>query len=206
MTDPIPLRIFWHTTKRSKIWRSHYKKIEKQANVKNRKGLLSNLSLLRKLVSFSSTRHVSVLKRFTLVFTVGVYGSWESRRCFSFPPAPFWRSIRFLRIQGEWWHWEQLLPGPPTAQELMCCCPQSEAGESTLPSCQKTRMFSHCSVFSKGSLAGKYRTWSCCASESWILAHPNYFYTNILKIKRKELREKQSFDSFAVGFLGHSLI
>lgn len=48
---------------------------EKQANVKNRNGLLSNLCLLNKLIVFSSISHVSALKRFALVFMVGIYES-----------------------------------------------------------------------------------------------------------------------------------
>lgn len=73
------------------------------------------------------------------VFMVGVYESWESRLCFSFPPVPVWCSIRFLRIWGERRLREQLLPGPPPAQELLlvCRCPQPEGEESVLPSCQK---------------------------------------------------------------------
>lgn len=56
------------------------------------------------------------------VFMVGVYESCESSLCFSFAPVPFWRSIRFLRIWGERWLREQLLPGPPPAQELLLGC------------------------------------------------------------------------------------
>jgi len=48
-------------------------------------------------------------------------------------------------------------------------------------------------------------TRSCVCNRTVNIPYPNDFYTKIFKIIRKELREKQSFDSLGVIFFYQSL-